>query len=111
MQAPSEGKVSMNDALSTILESPSVEQVATGFGFTEGPLWHPDGFLYFVDIRRSQLLRWRPGEGVEVVRDNAGEGNGLVFDRQGRLIMCEGGNRRVSRTEANGSMRSACRMA
>jgi gluconolactonase len=92
----------MNGALSTILESPTVERLATGFGFTEGPLWHPDGFLYFVDLRRSQLLRWQPAKGTEVVRKNTGEGNGLTFDRQGRLLMCEGANRRLSRTEADG---------
>jgi sugar lactone lactonase YvrE len=45
----------VTDALSRIHESPTMERVATGFGFTEGALWHPDGFLYFVDIRRSQL--------------------------------------------------------
>jgi sugar lactone lactonase YvrE len=93
---------SMSDDLSMILESPTVERVATDFVFTEGPLWHPDGFLLFVDIRRSLLLRWQPGKGVEIVRENTGEGNGLTFDRQGRLIMCEGGNRRLSRTEADG---------
>jgi hypothetical protein len=64
----------MNDALATILESPSVERLATGFGFTEGLLWHPDGFPDFVDFRRSQLLRWQTGKGVEVVRENTGEG-------------------------------------
>jgi hypothetical protein len=42
-------------ALSRIHESPTVERVVTSFGFTEGALWHPDGFLDFVDIRRSQL--------------------------------------------------------
>jgi sugar lactone lactonase YvrE len=94
----------MNDALSTILESPGVERLATGFGFTEGPPWHPDGFLYVVDLRRSQLLRWQPGNGVDVVRGNTGEGNGLTSDRRGRLIMCEGANRRVSRIEAGGSV-------
>jgi sugar lactone lactonase YvrE len=82
----------MSEDLSTILDS-APEQVATGFVFTEGPLWHPDGFLYFVDVRRSLLFRWSPERGVEMVRENTGEGNGLTFDRQGRLIMCEGGNR------------------
>ena len=50
----------MNDALSTILESSAVERLATGFGFTEGPLWHPNGFLYFVDLAfdvRPDVLR------------------------------------------------------
>ena len=97
----------MRDDLSMILESPTVEQVATDFVFTEGPLWHPDGLLLFVDIRRSLLLRWQPGKGVEIVLENTGEGHGLTFDRQGRLIMCEGGNRRLSRTIEHSSSRHA----
>jgi gluconolactonase len=40
----------MSDDLSAILETTTAERLATGFGFTEGPLWHPDGFCYFVDI-------------------------------------------------------------
>jgi gluconolactonase len=77
----------MHHALSAMLESSTVERVATGFSFTEGRLWHQDGFLNFVDLHRRQLLRWQPGKGVEVVRANTGEGDGLTFDRQGRLIM------------------------
>jgi gluconolactonase len=92
----------MTDALSAILETASAERLATGFGFTEGPLWHPDGFYYFVDIRRSTLHRLAPGQEPEVVRANTGEGNGTTFDLQGRLILCEGGNRRLSRTDAGG---------
>ncbi len=92
----------MSDDLSAILESTAAERLATGFGFTEGPLWHPDGFYYFVDIRQSVLYRLTPGKAAEVVRSNTGEGNGTTFDLQGRLVMCEGGNRRVSRTGSDG---------
>ena len=67
------------------------------------------GFYYFVDIRKSTLHRVTPGrvpEGeartVEVVRTETGEGNGTTFDLQGRLVMCEGGNRRVTRMAADG---------
>jgi gluconolactonase len=87
----------MSDALSAILESTDAERLATGFAFTEGPLWHPEGFYYFVDIRRSELHRIIPGKPPELVRGNTGEGNGTTFDRQGRLVTCEGGNRRVTR--------------
>jgi gluconolactonase len=87
----------MSDALSGILETTDAERLATGFAFTEGPLWHPDGFYYFVDIRRSELHRVIPGKPPELVRGNTGEGNGTTFDLQGRLVMCEGGNRRVTR--------------
>ena len=93
----------MTDALSTILESAPAERLATGFGFTEGPLWHPEGFYYFVDIRKSALHRLTPGKPAELVRDNTGEGNGTTFDLQGRLVICEGGNRRVTRWASNGT--------
>ena len=92
----------MADALSTILETTDAERLATGFVFTEGPLWHPDGFYYFVDIRRSALHRLTPGKAPELVRGNTGEGNGTTFDLQGRLVLCEGGNRRITRTSADG---------
>ena len=94
----------MSDALSAILETTQAERLATGFGFTEGPLWHPDGFYYFVDIRQSTLHRLTPGKATELVRANTGEGNGTTFDLQGRLVLCEGGNRRVSRTSADGRL-------
>jgi gluconolactonase len=87
----------MSDAPAGILESKEAERLATGFGFTEGPVWHPDGFYYFVDIRRSHLYKLIPGKEPELVRSNTGEGNGTTFDLQGRLVMCEGGNRRVTR--------------
>src|SRR5262245_47175379 len=92
----------MADALSTILETRQAERPATGFGFTEGPLWHPEGFYYFVDIRRSTLHRLIPGREPEVVRADTGEGNGTTFDLQGRLILCEGGHRRLTRMSTAG---------
>ena len=92
----------MADALSSILETRDAERLATGFIFTEGPLWHPDGFYYFVDVRSSVLYRITPGRPHEVVRDKTGGGNGTTFDLQGRLILCEGENRRVTRMGADG---------
>jgi gluconolactonase len=87
----------MPGALSALLDSTQPERLATGFVFTEGPLWHPEGFYYFVDIRQSRLHRVFPGKAPELVRDRTGEGNGTTFDLQGRLVICEGGNRRVTR--------------
>ena len=92
----------MHDTLSSILETTPAERLATGFVFTEGPLWHPDGFYYFVDIRQNRLHRLTPGKPAELVRDNTGEGNGTTFDLQGRLVICEGGNRRVTRWSSDG---------
>jgi gluconolactonase len=92
----------MPDPLSAILETTEAERLATGFVFTEGPLWHPDGFYYFVDVRSSVLYRITPGRPYEVVREKTGGGNGTTFDLEGRLVMCEGDNRRVTRTSADG---------
>ena len=89
--------------LSDILETTTLEKVAGGFVFTEGPAWHPDGFYYFVDIRRNALYKMAIGQKETLVRTTLG-GNGTTFDLQGRLINCEGDGRRVTRTEADGSV-------
>src|SRR5919198_1065999 len=94
----------MNEELSAILETTQPERLATGFGFTEGPLWHPEGFYYFVDLRRSRLYRLRPGQDPEVVRENTGGGKGTTFALQGRVIICGGGNRRVTRIHPDGQI-------
>ena len=92
----------MAEDLSGILKSEQCVLLATGLDATEGPVWHPEGYLTFVDLRRSQLLRWDPGGGVTVVREDTGEGNGCTLDRQGRLIMCEGADhRRITRMESS----------
>jgi len=89
--------------VSDILETTVLDKVATGFVFTEGPVWHPDGFFYFVDIRSNLLYRMVLGQKPERVRTTLG-GNGTTFDLQGRLINCEGDGRRVTRTEADGTV-------
>ncbi len=93
--------------LSQIVEAGEAERLATGFVFTEGPLWHPDGFYYFVDVRASKFYRLRPGSPAELLRENTGEGNGTTFDSQGRLVLCEGGNRRLTRWPADGRFASS----
>ncbi|MGH7398788.1 MAG: SMP-30/gluconolactonase/LRE family protein [Candidatus Rokuibacteriota bacterium] len=92
----------MGDALGGILGTTEAERLATGFVFTEGPLWHPDGFYYFADVRASMLYRIVPGRPPEVVREATGGGNGTTFDLEGRLILCEGDTRHVTRRAANG---------
>ena len=74
--------------LPEVLETTEAERLATGFVFTEGPLWHPDGYWFFVDIRQNKLYRITPGRAPEVVKETAG-GNGTTFDLQGRLLVCE----------------------
>src|ERR1044072_2499472 len=89
--------------LPDVLETTEAERLATGFIFTEGPLWQPDGYWYFVDLRRNQLLRMTPGKPPEVVRTTEG-GNGTTFDLEGRLILCEGDGRKVTRMGTDGKV-------
>lgn len=71
--------------------------------FTEGPVWHPDGSVYFSDIDNNRIMRKLPSGTLEVFRHPSGKANGLVFDLRGSLIACEGGNRRITRTHPDGS--------
>ena len=87
--------------LPEILETTDAVREATGFVFTEGPLWHPDGFYYFNDIRPGTLYKLTLGGKPEMVRKTVG-GNGLTFDIEGRLIHCEGEAKCVTRTEHDG---------
>ncbi len=91
----------MDQGLTDVVES-GPELLAQGFGFTEGPLWHPDGHWEFVDIRKNTIHSLRPGGQTETVRENSGASNGMTFDLQGRVIVCEGDNRRITRREADG---------
>jgi gluconolactonase len=92
------------NSLADLLETTEPEQLATGFTFTEGPSWHPDGFFYFVDLRVNRLHKIVPGQAAELVLEPTGEANGTTFDLEGRLVMCEGGKRRIARMDANGNV-------
>lgn len=93
----------MNFDMTSVLETCHPELLATGFIFTEGPLWNNDGFFYFVDIQTNRQLRWSRNTGTQLLREHTGGGNGTTIDRQGRMIICEGANRRVTRKESHGS--------
>ena len=96
----------MPDDLSSVLDSGEHTLLASGQGRTEGPLWHPGGFLTFVDLEGSRLLRWDTDGSLSVAREDTGEGNGCTLDRQGRLLMCEAQRKRVTRQETDGSITS-----
>lgn len=74
----------------------ALERVATGFQFTEGPVWMPEGYLLFSDIPANKIYKL-VGDKGEVYREPSGNSNGLTLDKKKRLIACEHGNRRVSR--------------
>ena len=70
-------------------EDAEVEQIATGFTFTEGPIWMADGPLHFSDMPGDKRRRWHPDEGVTVLRDPSNKCNGMTLDNDGNLIVCE----------------------
>src|SRR6266568_283579 len=93
-----------------------LERVADGFEFTEGPVWTADGALLFSSPNTNQIYRWTPSGTVSVFRSHSGYtgvdigryhqpgSNGLTFDPQGRLTICQHGNRRVIRVEPHGNI-------
>ncbi len=86
------------------LGSAALERLYTGARWTEGPVWFGDGrYLLFSDIPNDRMLRWSEETGaVSVFRSPSNNSNGNTRDRQGRLITCEHGARRVTRTEHDG---------
>ena len=91
------------------LFSSSVEQLATGMHWAEGPVWFGDGrYLLVSDIPNNRILRWDECSGaVSVFRQPSNNANGHTRDLQGRLVSCEHLTRRITRTEFDGSVTSA----
>ena len=92
-----------------------VEKIAEGFSFTEGPVWHPDGYLLFSDPNTNSIYRYNPkNHNVTIYMSHSGYtgadigeygqpgSNGLAIDKEGRLIVAQHGNRRVIRHEKKG---------
>jgi gluconolactonase len=116
-QAQSPGRVvKLDAALDAIVDADAtIEKVAGGFGFVEGPVWTRDGALLFSDIPANAIMRWMPGGQASIFRQPAGYtgtetrapgshigSNGLTIDREGRLLVAEHGDRRISRIDAGG---------
>jgi gluconolactonase len=92
------------------------ERVAEGFEFTEGPVWTRDGALLFSSPNTNAIYRWTPPGAVTVFRPKSGYSgpdvgrfkqpgsNGLTFDLDGRLTICQHGNRRIVRVEPRGNV-------
>jgi gluconolactonase len=88
--------------LELVDESAEVEQLGTGFTFTEGPIWNPDGFLLFSDMPGDVRRRWDPDSGVSEVANPSNKGNGMTIDHDGRLIVCEHVTSSVVRMDPDG---------
>ncbi|MBL7744669.1 MAG: SMP-30/gluconolactonase/LRE family protein [Chitinophagaceae bacterium] len=100
---------------SVITPGTRIDKVADGFSFTEGPVWHPDGYLLFSDPNTNTIYCYHPkNHNVTVYMSHSGYtgadigeygqpgSNGLAIDKEGRLIIDQHGNRRVVRIEKKG---------
>lgn len=88
-----------------VLGNAPIKKLAGGFDWVEGPVWFGDhDCLLFSDIPNNRILRWSPTIGISVFREPSNFANGNTRDREGRLVTCEHGTRRVTRTEHDGSI-------
>lgn len=95
----------LDDRFGAVGGDSRLERLWTGARWTEGPLYVPAGrYLLFSDIPNDRVLRWDETDGsVSVLDSPAGYANGRTIDRQGRVVTCQQGPRRVVRTEHDGS--------
>lgn len=85
--------------------SEKLKTLYEGCRWAEGPVWFGDArLLLWSDIPNDRILRYSPGLGVSTFRLSAGNTNGHTRDLEGRLISCSHGNRRLERTEYDGSV-------
>ena len=81
-----------------------VERLGTGFTFTEGPIWNKDGsFLLFSDMPGDTRRRWDERDGVREVAKPSNKGNGMTYDADGRLLVCEHATSSLVRMDPDGT--------
>ncbi|MCA9041278.1 MAG: SMP-30/gluconolactonase/LRE family protein [Planctomycetaceae bacterium] len=111
--------IRLDDRLDEIIPPDAqAEKLASGFTWAEGPVWIADGrYLLFSDIPRNSVMKWKEGEGISVFLNPSGYtghdyyglepgSNGLTLDKEGRLLSCEHGDRRVSVLTKGGGKRT-----
>ncbi len=76
----------------------------TNFQFTEGPVWSSDGYLLFSDIPNNQIVKYAADGTFSIFRENTNGANGLMFDKSGQLVACEGGAGRLTAMDSGGSL-------
>ncbi|MCV6589978.1 MAG: SMP-30/gluconolactonase/LRE family protein [Marinobacterium sp.] len=83
----------------------TLEKIAGDFGFTEGPIWHPDeDWLLFSDIANSRQYKWREDEPLQLFRAPSNQANGNAFDTEGRVISCEHASSQLVRHQHDGKL-------
>ena len=82
----------------------TIERVAAGMKFTEGPVWSMDDFLLFSDTVTDRQHKFDPGKGVSEAATRAGGASGNTYDTKGNLYVCEFRGRRVVRIDKKGKL-------
>ncbi|GIW82539.1 MAG: gluconolactonase [Gemmatales bacterium] len=96
--------VAFVQADSLVADGAKVVKLAGGFKFTEGPACDAKGNVYFTDIPNERIHVWSVDGKLSTFREKSGRANGLFFDKEGNLIACEGGNRRVTSISPDGKV-------
>jgi len=82
----------------------TVEKLADGFQFTEGPACDAEGNVFFSDIPNERIHKWSVDGKLTTFRENSGKANGLFFDAKGNLVACEGGSRQLTSIAPDGTV-------
>ena len=97
-------RIMRRDSSSVVATGASLTPLVTGLHFTEGPAADAAGNVFFSDVTASTIYRWSLSNQLSVVRTNSGGANGLKFDPTGNLLICEGGNGRLTSLTAQSNL-------
>jgi gluconolactonase len=101
--------VERDDFASLVEPGAELTLLASGYVFTEGPVWNVrEQALYYSDIPDDRRFKWTEGAGAELVMFPTFKGNGMAYDVEGRLIVCEHVNSEVTRFHDNGWRETVC---
>ncbi len=87
-----------------IAENATLQKLADGFTFSEGPASDTEGNIYFSDIPNNRIHLWSLDGKLTTFREESGGANGLFFDKQGNLLICEHNNRRITKLSPKGEI-------
>ena len=103
-ESPQDGFSKNESREKLVAPGAKVERLATGFGFLEGPIANDAGDIYFTDIPNNVIHIWTSDHRLETFREDSGGANGLAFLDPNTLVVCEGGNRRLTAITLDGDV-------
>jgi len=113
MESPRHISILDSEGLNLLDTTATIEVIAEGYKWTEGPVYVSDSdYLLFSDVPANKVYKWKQGKGVSIYLEPSGYtgsapkekepgSNGLVIDKQGRLVLCQQGNRQIGRMKSS----------